>query len=125
MLLVDDLLFAPVRGILWIFREIHKRARQELDEEPEVIAGQLRNLYMRLETGQISEPEFEVEEQELLDRLEEIQARGELTGDEEQAGAAEEPEDDGEEPDAEAKGGEQEQEEDQQEQEVAPHAGKP
>ena len=83
MLLIDDLLLAPVRGVLWIFREIHKAARQELEGEPESIAEQLRNLYMQLETNAVSEQEFTKQEKILLDRLEEIEGRRELGGQEE------------------------------------------
>ena len=74
MLLVDDVLLSPVRGILWIFREIHHAAREELASEPEAITQQLRNLYMQLETERISEQEFETQEKLLLDRLEQVQA---------------------------------------------------
>ena len=72
MLLVDDLLCSPVRGILWIFREIHNAAREEMAHEPESISQQLRNLYMQLETSAISEQQFETQEKVLLDRLDEI-----------------------------------------------------
>lgn len=75
MLLVDDILFFPARSILWIFREIHKIAQEELAGEAESIADQLRNLYMQLETARISEQEFEGQEKLLLDRLDEIEAR--------------------------------------------------
>ncbi|HYL36428.1 MAG TPA: gas vesicle protein GvpG [Bryobacteraceae bacterium] len=84
MLLIDDILLSPFRGILWIFREIHNTAREELDNEPESIAQQLRNLYMQLETNAISEQEFEQHEKVLLDRLDEIEARSEPGGDEEE-----------------------------------------
>jgi hypothetical protein len=73
MLLIDDILFFPVRGIIWIFREIHKAAQQELVSESEEITAQLSELYMRLETGQISEEEFDAREKILLDRLDEIE----------------------------------------------------
>jgi len=75
--LVDDILLAPMRGVLWIFREIHNAAQEEKANEPDAIAQQLRNLYMQLETNAISEREFEHEEKKLLDRLDEIEARGE------------------------------------------------
>ncbi len=75
MLLVDDLLFFPVRSILWIFREIHNQASEEIANEPESISQQLRNLYMQLETSAITEEEFESHEKTLLDRLDEIEAR--------------------------------------------------
>jgi hypothetical protein len=74
MFLIDDLLLAPVKGILWVFREIHDAAQQEMAGERESITAALSELYMRLETGQISEAEFETREKELLDRLDRIQA---------------------------------------------------
>lgn len=87
MLLVDDILCSPVRGILWIFREIHNAARDELADEPEAIAQQLRTLYMQLETGAITEQEFDSQEKALLDRLDECQAGSE--GGAEEAGGSE------------------------------------
>lgn len=83
MLLVDDILFFPVRSIIWIFREIDKTAREELANESESIGDQLRNLYMQLETSRISEQQFEDQEKLLLDRLDEIEARPASPEDEE------------------------------------------
>ncbi len=77
MFLVDDLLLAPVKGVLWIFREIHDAAQQELAEESESITAALSELYMKLETGQMTEAEFEVQEKKLLDRLDQLQAEEE------------------------------------------------
>lgn len=74
MFLIDDLVLAPVKGILWVFREIHDAAQQEMAGERESITAALSELYMRLETGQISEAEFEAREKELLDRLDRLQA---------------------------------------------------
>jgi len=85
MLLVDDILCFPMRIILWIFREIHNAAREEQADEPEAIAQQLRTLYMQLETGAITEEEFDSQEKLLLDRLDGIQAGGEA-GEEEAGG---------------------------------------
>ena len=76
MVLVDDLLLFPVRSVLWIFREIHHAAQEELANETESISAELSNLYMMLETGRISEQEFAKEEAALLDRLDSIQRRG-------------------------------------------------
>jgi hypothetical protein len=75
MLLVDDILFSPVNGILWIFREINKIAQEELDGEARSITEQLRLLYMQLETGRITEEQFDAEEKLLLDRLDAIDSR--------------------------------------------------
>ena len=76
MLLVDDLLMFPFRSVLWIVREIHNAAQEELANETESITAELSNLYMRLETGKISEEEFAAEEKILLERLDRIQKRG-------------------------------------------------
>lgn len=92
MLLVDDLLLSPVKGILWIFKEIHNAAQEELAHEPESIAQQLRNLYMQLETSAISEQQFENQEKVLLDRLDKIEAGSGLSDHQEEADREEMPE---------------------------------
>jgi hypothetical protein len=96
MLLVDDILFSPARGILWIFREINKIAQEELAGEAESITEQLRMLYMQLETGRITEAEFETGEKRLLDRLEAIESRRSDEDEDEDSGEdeAEEPDED-------------------------------
>jgi len=75
MLIVDDILLFPFRSILWIFRELHQVAQEELATEAETITAELSELYMMLETGKITEVEFDVREKELLDRLEKIEER--------------------------------------------------
>lgn len=72
MLIVDDILAFPIRSILWIFREIHKAAQSELENEGEAVTARLSELYMMLETGRITEAEFDAEEKKLLDRLDRI-----------------------------------------------------
>jgi hypothetical protein len=74
MFLVDDLLMSPVKGILWVFQEIHDAAQQEMAGESEAITATLSELYMKLETGQITETEFDAREKVLLDRLDRLQA---------------------------------------------------
>jgi len=81
LLIVDDILCSPVNGILWIFREIHKAAKEELGNEAESITDQLRNLYMQLETSRISEQQFDNQEKLLLDRLDRLEADPESSGD--------------------------------------------
>ena len=55
-----------------MFRQIHNAAEEEfLDEEG--ISNQLSELYMMLETGKITEEEFNEKEGILLDRLDEIE----------------------------------------------------
>jgi hypothetical protein len=73
MFLVDDILLSPAKGLLWVFREIHDAAQQELAGESEAITASLSELYMRLETEQITEAEFDAQEKVLLDRLDRLQ----------------------------------------------------
>jgi hypothetical protein len=86
MLLVDDILFFPATSILWIFREIDKIAHEELDGQGQAINEQLRLLYMQLETGRITEQQFDAEEKILLDRLDAIDSRLEDEGEFEDPG---------------------------------------
>ncbi len=74
MFLVDDVLMSPIKGVLWVFKEIHDAAQQELAGEGEAITAALSELYMKLDTGQITEAEFEDQEKVLLDRLDRLQA---------------------------------------------------
>jgi hypothetical protein len=73
MFLIDNILLAPVHGIFWILREIHHAAQQEFASESESITAELTELYMMLETGKITEGEFDACERLLLDRLDAIQ----------------------------------------------------
>jgi len=75
MLLVDDILLSPARGLLWIVREIRDLAQKEMDSEEESITEQLRLLYMQLETDRISTQQFDAEEKLLLDRLDAVETR--------------------------------------------------
>ncbi len=92
MLLVDDLLLAPIHGLLWIFGKIHDAAQEEIAGEADAITEELRELYMMLETGRITEAEFDARERTLLDRLEAIQDR-ESEPEEEEEGEVDEEED--------------------------------
>ena len=100
MLLVDDLLLAPLTGLLWVFRKIHEAAQEEMLGEADAITQELRDLYMMLETGRVTEAEFDARERALLDRLEVIQARGSGPGAEDTDEDAEASEGDGDDEDA-------------------------
>jgi hypothetical protein len=76
MLLIDDLLLAPLHGLLWVARQLDDAASQEQEKEKEELETRLRELYLRLEDGQLDEQEFEAREAELLDRLDAITASG-------------------------------------------------
>ena len=73
MLLVDDILFFPVKGLFWVFDEIQKAAEEELKNDAGAITSQLQQLYVMLESGAITEAQFDAREAELLDRLDALQ----------------------------------------------------
>lgn len=66
MFILDDLLLSP---LLWIFREINETVQREKAGEVETVTRSLSELYMKLDTGAITEEEFVAAETQLLDRL--------------------------------------------------------
>ncbi len=73
MFLIDDILLSPIHGVVWLGRQIEDAAQEDQAGESDRITAQLSELYMRLETGQITEEEFDAQEKVLLDRLDRIQ----------------------------------------------------
>jgi hypothetical protein len=94
MLLIDDILLSPYKGLLWVFEEIHNTAVDELEGEAERIRNELTDLYMMLETEQIDDAEFDRRESALLDRLDELEAQGLADEDDAEDADAEEAADD-------------------------------
>ncbi len=74
MFLIDSLLTAPMRGLLFVFREIHEAAEQDLANAAGTIRADLAQLYLLLESGAMTEDEFDRREKELLDRLDELES---------------------------------------------------
>lgn len=65
---------APLNGLMYVFKEINKKADKELNDD-EAIKADLVALHSRLEAGDISEEAFEAREMELVTRLTEIEER--------------------------------------------------
>lgn len=84
MFILDDLLLSP---LLWIFREINETVQREKAGEVETVTRSLSELYMKLDTGAITEEEFVAAETQLLDRLDALRAQED--GREEEAGFVE------------------------------------
>lgn len=81
MFLIDDILLAPVRGVHFIASSIYEAAQEEVENEKRALRNELNDLYMELETGDLSEEEFEAREEEILNRLDELeQLEQELDG---------------------------------------------
>ncbi len=73
MLIIDKLLLSPIYGTVWVARQVHNAIEQERAAEPARITAELSELYMMLETGRITEAEFDAREKILLDQLDRLQ----------------------------------------------------
>ncbi len=72
MFLIDDLLLFPGSFLIWVMRKIHEAAQEELENDTVRITTELSELHRTLETGAITEAQFDAREKELLDRLDRI-----------------------------------------------------
>lgn len=60
--------WGPIRGVIWIAEQVLEQAEGELYDEDK-IRGRLMELEMRYDSEEISEAEYDAEENELLERL--------------------------------------------------------
>lgn len=67
----------PIKGVLWIGEKVAEQVDRELYDEDKV-RGQLMELELRYDMGEISEEEYLAAEDELLDRLKIIRERQEV-----------------------------------------------
>ena len=74
MFLIDSILLAPLHGVLWVAEQLHDAVSQEQERREDELKARLRELYLRLEAGQLDEREFEAREAELLDQLDALTA---------------------------------------------------
>jgi uncharacterized membrane protein len=69
--LMDLLTFpilGPIKGVIWIAEKVAEQAEKELYDEDKV-RGQLMELEVRYDLGEISEEEYMAAEETLLERL--------------------------------------------------------
>jgi hypothetical protein len=85
MLLIDDLLMAPVRGLLFVLREVGNAAEEERANEQRAAMAELAALHRSLDSGELTETEFDARESKLLERLDRL--RGQSGGDADAHGA--------------------------------------
>lgn len=71
MLLIDDLLLLPFKGLMGIFEKIHEMADRELSDE-DYIRERLMELQLRFELDEIGEEEYLKKEEELMALLDSI-----------------------------------------------------
>jgi len=73
--LIDDILLALLKGIVWIAEKVRDMALEELEDTPEKLQRELLDLQMRLEIEEITEQEHKKKEDEILKRLEALKGR--------------------------------------------------
>lgn len=71
MFLIDDILLAPLNGVLWLGKKINEAAEKEFSDEG-LIKEKLMQAQLRFEMDEISEEEYNKQEAELLARLDAI-----------------------------------------------------
>ena len=76
MLIIDDLLASPVRGLMFILKEINKAVQVEREAEERRTMQELSEIHRQFDGGQITEAEFDAREQALLDRLDGLGRKG-------------------------------------------------
>ncbi|MGD8779225.1 MAG: gas vesicle protein GvpG [Ignavibacteria bacterium] len=74
MFLIDDILLAPLKGVVWLAKELSKIADKELNDE-DVVKEKLMALQLQFQLDEIDEEEYNKREAELLDLLNEILKR--------------------------------------------------
>ncbi len=68
MLLIDDILLLPYKGLVGIFEKIHEMAKKEVSDEKYTLE-KLMELQLRYELEEISEEEYNREEAKLQEKL--------------------------------------------------------
>lgn len=71
MFLVDSILLAPLKGVVWLGEKLNEMAEKELSDTGR-IKEELMALQLKFELDEITEHEYNEKEKELLDRLDAI-----------------------------------------------------
>ena len=71
MFLIDSILLAPLKGVVWLGEKLNEMAKKELSDTG-LIKEELMRLQLQFELDEISEQEYNEKEKELLDRLDAI-----------------------------------------------------
>jgi len=71
MFLIDSILLAPLKGVIWMGQKLGDMAQKELTDTGR-IKEELMRLQLQFELDEISQAEYDQKENELLDRLDAI-----------------------------------------------------
>jgi hypothetical protein len=80
MLLIDDLLAAPLHGLFFVLKEINAAVQVERASDERRIIAELGDLHRKLDSNEITEADFEVSEARLLQRLDSFRGDGDTDG---------------------------------------------
>jgi hypothetical protein len=72
MFLLDDILLSPLKGLVAVCQRVEQAARQDLENQEKGNMIALTELHHRIESGEIDENEFELEETHLLEAIERL-----------------------------------------------------
>lgn len=72
--LLSSPVYGPIAGVRWIAREVAAQAERELYDE-DAVRGQLQELELRYQLGEVDERDYLAAEEEVLARLNAIRAR--------------------------------------------------
>jgi len=79
MFLIDEILLAPLNGVVWLGKKIDEIVERELSDDGR-IKEKLMELQLQFELDEISEKEYKLQEKELVARLDAIIKRKEEEG---------------------------------------------
>jgi hypothetical protein len=71
MFLIDSILLAPLKGVIWLGKKVYEVGEKELYDEGG-IKEELMALQLRFELDEINEQEYDEKERELLERLDAV-----------------------------------------------------
>jgi uncharacterized membrane protein len=74
MLIIDDILLSPLKGLVFLGKKIDEIIQKEMSDEGK-IKERLMELQLRYEMDEISEEEYDRQEEELLNLLEQIREK--------------------------------------------------
>ncbi len=73
MIVVDSVLLFPMKGLLWLAGKINESVAQDTKDQITEVKNRLSEIYLLVETGQMSEEEFDKQESQLLEKLDELE----------------------------------------------------
>mgnify|MGYP001609756008 CR=1 FL=1 len=74
MFLIDDILLLPFKGLMGVLRKVGEMADRELSDA-DLIREKLMQLLLMFELDEISAEEYEIQERQLMVRLDAVQPK--------------------------------------------------